>query len=55
MQLATLEFCQILADSVIGNPLHPKFNVYDIRVPCENPPLCYDFSQSDSFLNQENV
>ena len=27
VQLAALEFCQILADSVIRNPIHPKFNV----------------------------
>ena len=51
VQIAALEFCQILADSVIGNPLHPKFNVYDIREPCGTPPLCYDFSQSDVLLN----
>jgi len=35
MQVAALEFCQLLADSVIGNPVSPKFNVYDIRIPCE--------------------
>lgn len=54
-QLAALEFCQLLADSVLGNPLKPKFNVYDIRIPCENPPLCYDFSQMDTFLNRADV
>ena len=55
VQVAALEFCQILADSVIGNPLHPKFNVYDIREPCSTPPLCYDFSQSDTLLNDADV
>ena len=55
VQLAALEFCQILADSVIGNPLHPKFNVYDIREECASPPLCYDFSQSDTLLNDADV
>jgi len=55
LDIAALEFCQILADSVIGNPLHPKFNVYDIRIPCDAPPLCYDFSASDAFLNDETV
>jgi len=53
--LAALEFCQILSESVLGNPLHPKFNVYDIREPCTKPPLCYDFSQSDVFLNRADV
>jgi len=55
LDVAALEFCQILADSVIGNPLSPKFNVYDIRIPCDTPPLCYDFSQSDAFLNRDDV
>ena len=55
LDVAALEFCQILADSCIGNPLHPKFNVYDIRIPCGTPPLCYDFSQSDTFLNRADV
>ena len=55
LDVAALEFCQILADTVIGNPLSPKFNVYDIRIPCDTPPLCYDFSASDAFLNDETV
>jgi len=55
LELAATEFCQLLADSIIGNPLHPKFNVYDIRIPCEKPPLCYDFSQSDTLLNDATV
>jgi cathepsin A (carboxypeptidase C) len=55
LDVAALEFCQILADSVIGNPLSPKFNVYDIRIPCDNPPLCYDFSPADTFLNRADV
>jgi len=55
VQLATLEFCQVLADSVLGNPLNPKFNVYDIRIPCENPPMCYDFTPMDTFLNRADV
>lgn len=55
LDVAALEFCQILADTCIGNPLEPKFNVYDIREPCGTPPLCYDFSQSDAFLNRADV
>ena len=55
IDVAALEYCQILADTVIGNPLSPKFNVYDIRIPCGTPPLCYDFSQSDEFLNRDDV
>lgn len=55
LEIAATEFCQLLADSILGNPLAPKFNVYDIRIPCEKPPLCYDFSQSDTLLNDATV
>ncbi|CAD7955962.1 unnamed protein product [Amoebophrya sp. A25] len=30
-------------------------NVYDMRIKCEVPPLCYDFSQVTSFLNDPDV
>lgn len=33
----------------------PAFNVYDIRLPCTYPPLCYDLSFVDRFLQQEAV
>ena len=55
LEMPAMEVCQLLADSVLGNPLSPKFNVYDIRIPCEHPTLCYDFSQADTFLNSKNV
>ena len=55
MDVAALEYCQILADSVIGIPTNPKFNVYDIREACEVPPMCYDFSVADTFLNRDDV
>jgi len=32
-----------------------KFNVYDIRIPCEVPGLCYDFSNLDKFLARDDV
>lgn len=35
LQFAALEFCSIVSDSVLGNPTSPKFNTYDIRIPCE--------------------
>ena len=53
LEVAALEFCSLLMETIIGNPA--KFNSYDIRIPCEKPPLCYDFSQSDDLLNQESV
>jgi hypothetical protein len=55
LEVAATEFCTILSETVIGNPLKPKFNVYDIREPCTKPPLCYDFSQSDTLMNDPAV
>lgn len=45
-----LEACNLIMASMLGNPVKPKFNTYDIRIPCEHPPLCYDFSNVDKFL-----
>ena len=42
-------------ESVLGFPMAPRFNVYDIRKKCEDPPLCYDFSELDEFLNRKDV
>lgn len=50
-----LEACQATTSSVLGNPLAPKFNVYDIRKKCEHPPLCYDLSNVSKFLAQDKV
>ena len=46
-----MEMCQLTMMTVLGNPLSPNFNVYDIRRKCDFPPLCYDFSNSGVFLN----
>jgi len=52
----TLEYCSVVSEiPALGNPVSPRFNVYDIRIPCEYPPLCYNFSQSDVFLNDPTV
>lgn len=47
--------CNMLMQSVLGNPLAPRFNVYDIRKKCDFPPLCYDFSDMDKYLNRDDV
>ena len=39
--------CNLTTQSVLGIPLAPRFNIYDIRKKCEFPPLCYDFSDVD--------
>ncbi len=35
--------------------MSPRFNIYDIRRKCDVPPLCYDFSDVDQFLNRADV
>jgi cathepsin A (carboxypeptidase C) len=47
--------CQIASSSILGNPLAPMFNVYDIRRKCDSPPLCYDFANMDRFLARQDV
>jgi cathepsin A (carboxypeptidase C) len=47
--------CNYLTQSVLGSPLNPRFNVYDIRRKCDVPPLCYDFSDMETYLNREDV
>jgi serine carboxypeptidase-like clade 4 len=32
-----------------------NFNVYDIRIPCGNSPLCYDFSPIDNLMAKTEV
>jgi len=36
-------------------PPSPGLNVYDIRIPCEVPGLCYDFSHVETFLQDPEV
>jgi len=50
-----LEVCQLLTESILGNPLAPRFNVYDIREGCDKPPLCYDMSPADNLLAREDI
>jgi len=50
-----LEACQLAVTSILGFPLAPNFNVYDIREGCGVPPLCYDFSKAENFLKQAKV
>jgi len=43
----------ILADAEAQNGR--TINVYDVTIPCEVEPLCYDFSLVDKFLAQPSV
>jgi len=51
----TLEYCQLSMAVILGNPLGPRFNVYDIRKQCGVPPLCYDLGNSDKLMNNATV
>lgn len=45
-----MEECQVGVNTILGLPISPRFNVYDIRQKCEHPPLCYDFHPADNML-----
>lgn len=42
--------CQAVTAGILG-----KKNPYDIRLDCEVPPLCYNQTYLDTFLNREDV
>ena len=44
-----------MTEIILGNPIKPRFNVYDIREKCEKPPLCYDMSPADNLLQQDEI
>lgn len=50
-----LEACQIMTEVILGNPVAPRFNVYDIREKCDKPPLCYDMSPADNLLAKDDI
>ena len=47
--------CQLSSTTILGNPLSPAFNVYDIRKKCDYPPLCYNFDNMSKFIEREDV
>ncbi|KAI6659309.1 Serine carboxypeptidase S10 family member 1-like [Oopsacas minuta] len=53
-----MDACSLYMEAVLkAAELHEKrsMNVYDVRIPCGSPPLCYDFSNVDAFLNSADV
>jgi len=51
--MEAVTFCQSIPGMILqaaGN-----VNVYDIRKQCTYPPLCYDFSAADAFLNSPDT
>lgn len=50
--LASMLYCNMK----LMKPYQDKgMNPYDMRLKCEQPPLCYDFSEIDAFLNNQEV
>jgi len=50
--------CQLIVEGVlaeIGLSVGYFPNPYNYKIPCDNPPLCYDFSLMDDFLAQPYV
>ena len=39
------------AEAHLGRTINP----YDIRIPCQVPPLCYDFDAMTKFINRQDV
>ena len=50
-----LEECQLGVTAILGLPVAPRFNVYDIRKKCDKPPLCYDMSPADNLLAKKDI
>lgn len=50
-----MELCQLSVEYVLGYPWAPAFNVYDIRIPCEHPTLCYNMTAATTLLNGDDI
>lgn len=50
-----MEGCQLSVQYPMGYPWNPAFNVYDIRIPCEHPTLCYDMDAATTYLNRDDI
>jgi cathepsin A (carboxypeptidase C) len=47
---------QETCNSALLSPVQESgYNVYDVRIKCAKPPLCYDFSNVEKYLNQASV
>lgn len=51
----SVDECQMMVMAIMGVPFAPRFNIYDVRENCTNPPLCYDFKPADKLLNKNET
>merc|ERR1711862_818593 len=49
---AAIETCN---DRQITPYVATGYSLYDMRITCDNPPLCLDWSHVENFLNQREV
>jgi len=48
------DFASYTCNSILGS-VAGSLNVYNIKLQCDPPPLCYDFSPITNYLNQASV
>jgi len=56
--LEAFETCQLMVEGILADMgLHLGYvpNPYNYEIACDNPPLCYDFSDLTTYLNQQSV
>jgi len=46
--------CELLTNTILGNPINPRFNVYDIRKKCIGDG-CYPMENLDILLNKPEI
>lgn len=55
---AAVEECNLAMEAVLADAeleAERTINVYDVTIPCQVEPLCYDFSDADTYLNSDDV
>eukprot|EP01123_Difflugia_compressa_P013788 TRINITY_DN6622_c0_g1_i1.p1 TRINITY_DN6622_c0_g1~~TRINITY_DN6622_c0_g1_i1.p1 ORF type:complete len:431 (-),score=75.01 TRINITY_DN6622_c0_g1_i1:183-1475(-) len=55
---AAFEECSLSTEGVLADAelqAGRTINVYDVTIPCQVEPLCYDFSDADTYLNLADV
>lgn len=54
--MAACQSAFVLCNTGLTSPYQATgLNPYDIRIPCEKPPLCYDFSKVGKWLNLDST
>jgi len=55
-QSAACQSALVVCNLALMTPYQMKgYNPYDMRIKCESPPLCYDFTKETAFMNDPEV